>query len=717
MERSVEVKPANDLPYYENGLPPGGVAGNVNVPGHSVDIPVENIIPVKDVDSPTSSITYTLQAGSYKGKLYYKNDDGTYREIDVGSSFTQADLDNGKIVYVYYGGFGKEYPDAPADERYVHIGVDSFRFTVRDSGICVLDPDGYPVDKAYEGGIGEWVDYTETGGNEVDGVWVGAERTGGKFVATDIFINFNVDYKHGSGTWTPPTRPVVGEGEVMLGGDAEGTVFEGGDLYLTKDDLHAFMRHPVTEDGKPDSTMDKDDPGITYRLTAEGEYGSLWVLEYEVNDDGTTKLDEHGKAVFTGRMREVLVGCSFTQQDVEAGAVFYRHNGAEVFADSFSFTISDGTVEYKAGASEGPTEVIFGISVIPLNDQPVVGGEITVKEGPTKDQRDAEEHGFDDLGVALTKDSLGLKDVDGSKGSPGLTHGGVDYAANNGLTFVVIEKPKYGDIWIYTGSTAPGSIDGYEKITYASEADAKGNTTWNITTLNGATIITMADLEAGRVRYIHDGSENFHDDIRIIANDNKGVGYNPGFVQDGETFPAGSYVKDDIIPGYWDNGTWIEEQVVGADGLVLVSDLLVGGTWVNGSSEVETDAPANNNGHTIYGPNQSSISDVGTIKVNITPVNDKVIFDKNTGITVSFGEEAVTSVEQFVTNGGNLDDIRITKDMLSWTDDDAFTADEQFDPAQVMYIIQEPPANGSLYVQNSKGEWICSLHHFQIEIK
>lgn len=216
----------------------------------------------------------------------------------------------------------------------------------------------------------------------------------------------------------------------------------------------------------------------------------------------------------------------------------------------------------------------------------------------------------------------------------------------------------------------------------------------------------MTDLESGRVRYIHDGSENFHDSIRIIANDNKGVDYRSGSVSGGETFPAGTYVEGDIIPGYWDNGVWVEEQVVGEDGFILLADLIVGGEWVNGSSQVSTDAPANNNGHTIYGPNQSSISEVGTIKVNITPVNDKVIFEKNDGMTVSFGDEAITSVDQFLQNGGNLNDIKITKDMLSWKDDDAFTADEQFDPAQVMYIIQEPPANGSLYVQNSKGEWI-----------
>lgn len=420
LEIVIEVKPANDLPYYENGLPANGVVGNVHVGGNSVDIPVNNIIPVKDTDSLSSSLTYTLQAGSYKGKLYYKNDDNTYREITVGSSFTQADLDSGKIVYVYYGGFGTEDLNAIPEERYVHSGTDAFRFTVRDSGVCVLDPDGYLLDNTYEGGIGKFVDYQETGGNEVDGVLVGADRTGGRFALSNVFINFNVNYKHGSGEWSPPTRPVVGEGEVQLKGDKEGTVFEGGDLYLTKDDLYANMLHPVTEDGVVMPSLEKDDPGITYRLTAEGEYGSLWVREYEVNSDGTPKLDMSNNVIFTGKIREVTVGCSFTQQDIEVGAVFYRHNGSEIFGDSFSFTISDGTVEDKTGG-EGPTEVSFGISVIPLNDQPVVGGEITVKEGPTDNQRTENEGGFDYHGVALTKDSLGLQDVDGSKGTPGRT--------------------------------------------------------------------------------------------------------------------------------------------------------------------------------------------------------------------------------------------------------------------------------------------------------
>ncbi|WP_431855228.1 VCBS domain-containing protein [Azospirillum sp.] len=55
----------------------------------------------------------------------------------------------------------------------------------------------------------------------------------------------------------------------------------------------------------------------------------------------------------------------FTQEDLDAGLITYEHNGGEVFTDSFSFLVSDG----------GGTSVLgtFSIKVLPRNEAPTIG--------------------------------------------------------------------------------------------------------------------------------------------------------------------------------------------------------------------------------------------------------------------------------------------------------------------------------------------------------
>ncbi|MGI0487175.1 cadherin-like domain-containing protein [Pantanalinema rosaneae CENA516] len=67
---------------------------------------------------------------------------------------------------------------------------------------------------------------------------------------------------------------------------------------------------------------------------------------------------------------------TFTQADVDAGRISYRHNGSETTSDSFVFNVSDG-----AGGSTGTR--VFNISVTPVNDAPVVlsNGPLTINEG------------------------------------------------------------------------------------------------------------------------------------------------------------------------------------------------------------------------------------------------------------------------------------------------------------------------------------------------
>jgi hypothetical protein len=59
----------------------------------------------------------------------------------------------------------------------------------------------------------------------------------------------------------------------------------------------------------------------------------------------------------------ILVGQTFTQAEVNLGAISYRNNGSEVTSDAFFFTVSDG-----AGSDSG----ILNINVTPVNDPPTI---------------------------------------------------------------------------------------------------------------------------------------------------------------------------------------------------------------------------------------------------------------------------------------------------------------------------------------------------------
>ena len=104
--------------------------------------------------------------------------------------------------------------------------------------------------------------------------------------------------------------------------------------------------------------------------TASGPV-SYW-LESEVTN-GTLFLDLNGNSMIeTGET--LMLGGTFTQDDINNNLLKYIHNGSETSSDSFGFAISDGT--------DNVTGQRFDIIVNPVNDVPtVINGAVTVDEG------------------------------------------------------------------------------------------------------------------------------------------------------------------------------------------------------------------------------------------------------------------------------------------------------------------------------------------------
>ncbi len=98
------------------------------------------------------------------------------------------------------------------------------------------------------------------------------------------------------------------------------------------------------------SDVDTDATQLVYVLTAAPTEGLLW--------RGSDPLD---------------VGGTFTQADIDAGRLRYVHYGAEPRADSFRFTVSDGSIHLSEGR--------FEITVTPVNDAPTASdGTVSLDE-------------------------------------------------------------------------------------------------------------------------------------------------------------------------------------------------------------------------------------------------------------------------------------------------------------------------------------------------
>ncbi|MCP4340448.1 MAG: DUF4347 domain-containing protein [Desulfobulbaceae bacterium] len=149
---------------------------------------------------------------------------------------------------------------------------------------------------------------------------------------------------------------------------------------------------------------------------------------------------------------------SFTQDDIDTGKLSYDHDGSETTADSFDFSVDDGT-----GVASSDT---FIITITPVNDNEQVlalntGG--TVAEGST--------------GNTITAAMLTTTDADNT-----------------------------ADQLVYTLNTSP-----FNGTLFLSGSALVGTDTF-----------TQDDIDTGRVSYDHDGSETMADSFSFSVDDGMG---------------------------------------------------------------------------------------------------------------------------------------------------------------------------------------------------
>ncbi|MFG6080278.1 FG-GAP-like repeat-containing protein [Paracoccus litorisediminis] len=209
-----------------------------------------------------------------------------------------------------------------------------------------------------------------------------------------------------------------------------------------------------------------DAPVLTGDLRATVAEGGRYVLTGA--DIGFSDPDDSASGVVfrvSGESNGVLrvggaVASSFTAADITAGRVSFTHNGSETGAVSFRVLVEDGNEDGSA-----PTQQIFTLAVTPVNDAPVLTGDLraTMAEGGH---------------YVLTGADIGFSDPDDSASS---------------VVFRV-----------------SGESNGVLRVGGAV-----------------ASSFTAADITAGRVSFTHNGSETSAAQFRVLVEDGNEDGSAP----------------------------------------------------------------------------------------------------------------------------------------------------------------------------------------------
>ncbi|KJS12250.1 MAG: hypothetical protein VR67_10005 [Peptococcaceae bacterium BRH_c8a] len=182
-----------------------------------------------------------------------------------------------------------------------------------------------------------------------------------------------------------------------------------------------------------------------------------------------------------------LTGGTFTQNDIDNNRVAYAHDGSESPADSFTFTVTDGT-----GGNISNTT--FAITVNPVNDVPVivVNQELALAGGNT---------------VTIGNDYLAASDADNNPGQ---------------LTYTINIAPASGTLY-NNGSAIPAGgtftqldID-YNLVTYTHD---------NSETTADSFSFTVTDGAGGSVS----GTFDFSIEPTVINPDTSGMSFTTGSV-------------------------------------------------------------------------------------------------------------------------------------------------------------------------------------------
>ena len=359
------VASVNDQPLWNNNT---GITVNEDdsVTVNTVDLQVT------DVDQGATDLTYTLTTSVANGDL--KKSGVTLFD---GETFSQEDIDLGNLTYLHDGTetVADFFNVTVADGVGGVLGLTSINITINpqndlpvlavNGGVSVNEGDTVTIDN----GPLTITDVDNTPSQIVLTVsqlpTVGVLKLNGTTLAlndglTQTDINNNVfTYLHdGSETTSDLFKFTVSDG---AGGSLGNTDFS------------------ITITPQNDAPTLVTNTGVTLN---EGATIVLDNTRLQVTDvDNTTletvyqvtALPDNGQLLLSGV--SVVVGGTFSQEDLDNNRLSYSHDGSDTLTDTFKFTLSDGS---------GGTipETIFTNTITPVNDAPIstAGATLTFTE-------------------------------------------------------------------------------------------------------------------------------------------------------------------------------------------------------------------------------------------------------------------------------------------------------------------------------------------------
>ena len=349
------VNPVNDAPTWAvNGgldLAEGGTVTLTNAD-----------LRVADLEQAASDLRFQLDDSVDYGALRLNGVD-----LAVGDSFTQDDIDNGRVIYEHDGseetgdGFIVTVTDGaggalfPAAVAIRPAAVNDVPILTVNSGAPLVEGEEIIIDNAQlrvndADNDALSIDYTVTEGPAnglllLDGVTLAA---GDGFTQADI-DGSRLSYRHDAGESTSDRfRFTVSDGAGGAIGESDFTLSVAGS---------------------------NDAPTLEYnggRTLVEGESAIIENNHLRVADveNGPEQLQYRltsvpGHGVLTLSGAALGLNDTFTQSDIDNNRLFYVHDGGESAFDLFRFTVADGV-----GGSLG--EQAFGITIQAKNDAPVL---------------------------------------------------------------------------------------------------------------------------------------------------------------------------------------------------------------------------------------------------------------------------------------------------------------------------------------------------------
>ena len=488
----------------------------------------EAMLKVVDVDSSAASLTYTLNSVPDVAQGYFSLNGTT---LVAGTSFTQADIAAGLLVYV---------------SRSNTPRTDSISFTVKDSGqriyptlrdggiytagtdtlkvntFNIVVPSTAPIDSTSPPAFALVNAAPITGGSNSVTLLEGetATLTSAMLGATDA--------DDSTGELLYRLHSLPSSGSVRLNGTALliNQTFTQADVNNGRvsfshgggeDFIDAFSY--TVSDGKTvtalktfniATTPQNDTPSasVTGQLVAEG--GSFAVTTAHIvlaDSDNSSSDNETGYAVnnalsFTitgipthGTLKlsgvNVTDGTVVTSLQLANGNLVYAHDGSENFSDSFKLTPMD---------DKGIT-----LGMATATNQVSIGAEVSVP---------IMIYGLNDAPSFVSKlDLTGTLAI--QEGATATIGGASSYAVINGVIGSGVPTPVAGAHLVF-GDNDNSSVQRQFRVTATT---VNGQLMLNGATLGAGSVFTQADLDSGRITYKHNGSETSTDAFSYVVSD------------------------------------------------------------------------------------------------------------------------------------------------------------------------------------------------------